>query len=214
LTYTPSSSAGGTATITINLRDSGGTANGGVDTSASQTFTITVTSVGGFVNFASATGNTTENSGSTTVNVTRSGDTSKAVTVNYATNADAGVPCSTANGVASPKCDFTAALGTLSFAAGETSKSITVLISQDSFVEGPEAITLTLSNPTNIAFGGKNFDQLLAANLGRWHITNIDLGVRGAPLACHRHRQGAAAAAVLAGIGGRTTRRITAAEVR
>ena len=43
----------------------------------------------------------------------------------------------------------------------------------------------TLSNPTNIAFGGKNFDQLFVANLGRWHITQIDLRVRGAPLACH-----------------------------
>jgi gluconolactonase len=43
-----------------------------------------------------------------------------------------------------------------------------------------------LSNPTNVAFGGKNFDQLFAANLGRWHITQIDLKQRGAPLACHR----------------------------
>jgi CSLREA domain-containing protein len=151
LTYTPSSSAGGTATITINLKDNGGTANGGVDTSASQTFTITVTAAGGVVNFASSTGNTTENSGSTTVNVVRTGDTSKAVNVNYATNGDSGLPCSTVNGVASPKCDFTAALGTLTFAAGETSKPITILISQDSFVEGPEVITLTLSNPTNNA---------------------------------------------------------------
>jgi CSLREA domain-containing protein len=151
LTYTPASNQGGTATITINLKDNGGTANGGVDTSAPQTFTITVTPVGGLVSFASSTGNTTENSGSTTISVTRSGDTSRAVNVNYATNADAGVPCSTANGVASPKCDFTAALGTLSFAVGETSKSFTVLISQDSFVEGPETITLTLSNPTNNA---------------------------------------------------------------
>ena len=61
------------------------------------------------------------------------------------------MPCSTANGIASPKCDFTAASGTLNFAAGETSKSITILISQDSFTEGPEVITLTLSIPTNFA---------------------------------------------------------------
>ena len=27
----------------------------------------------------------------------------------------------------------------------------------------------TLANPTNIAFGGKNMDQLFSANLGRWH---------------------------------------------
>jgi sugar lactone lactonase YvrE len=43
----------------------------------------------------------------------------------------------------------------------------------------------TLSNPTNIAFGGKSFDQLFAANLGRWHITRLDIKTRGLPLACH-----------------------------
>jgi len=43
----------------------------------------------------------------------------------------------------------------------------------------------TLSNPTNIAFGGKNFDQLFIANLGRWHISKITLGIRGLKLACH-----------------------------
>lgn len=52
------------------------------------------------------------------------------------------------------------------------------------FVDDWEAHTL--GNPTNIAFAGKNFDQLLSANLGRWHLTRIDAGVRGAPLACHR----------------------------
>ena len=44
----------------------------------------------------------------------------------------------------------------------------------------------TLGNPTNIAFGGTDFDQLFSANLGRWHLTRIDAGVRGAPLVCHR----------------------------
>ncbi len=39
-----------------------------------------------------------------------------------------------------------------------------------------------LSNPTNIAFGGEKFDQLFAANLGRWHITKIDVRAKGAPL--------------------------------
>ena len=45
LTYTPAANANGTATITLTLSDNGGTANGGVDTSAPQTFTITVTPV-------------------------------------------------------------------------------------------------------------------------------------------------------------------------
>jgi hypothetical protein len=148
LTYTPSSNAGGTATITLVAKDNGGTANGGVDTSAAQTFTITVVPMGGTFSFASSSASTTESSGSVTVNVTRSGNLSGPATVNYATNADSGLPCSTANGIASPKCDFTAALGTLNFAAGETTRPITILISQDSFVEGPEVITLTLSSPT------------------------------------------------------------------
>ena len=67
--------------------------------------------------------------------------------VDYATSGDTGVPCSTP-GAASPKCDFTSALGTLKFAAGEDTKTFTVLISQDSFVEGPESFTVTLSNQT------------------------------------------------------------------
>ena len=43
MTYTPAAGATGTATVTVQIRDNGGTANGGVDTSAPQTFTITVT---------------------------------------------------------------------------------------------------------------------------------------------------------------------------
>jgi gluconolactonase len=43
----------------------------------------------------------------------------------------------------------------------------------------------TLSNPTNIAFGGKNFDQLYTANLGRWHVNKINIQTRGLKLAGH-----------------------------
>ncbi len=45
LTYTPAANANGSATITVSLHDNGGIAGGGVDTSASQTFTITVNAV-------------------------------------------------------------------------------------------------------------------------------------------------------------------------
>jgi hypothetical protein len=45
LTYTPAANAAGSATVTVALHDNGGTANLGVDTSAAQTFTITVTAV-------------------------------------------------------------------------------------------------------------------------------------------------------------------------
>lgn len=45
LTFTPRASTSGTAQITARLRDSGGTALGGVDVSAPASFTITVTDV-------------------------------------------------------------------------------------------------------------------------------------------------------------------------
>ncbi|MFO1350908.1 MAG: Ig-like domain-containing protein [Gammaproteobacteria bacterium] len=45
LTYTLAANANGSATISLVIKDNGGTANGGVDTSAVQTFTITVNPV-------------------------------------------------------------------------------------------------------------------------------------------------------------------------
>jgi gluconolactonase len=41
----------------------------------------------------------------------------------------------------------------------------------------------TLARPTNIAFGGPQNDELYVANLGRWHINRVHLGVKGQPLA-------------------------------
>jgi large repetitive protein len=43
LTYKPKANAHGSANVTVRLKDSGGTTNGGQDTSPEQTFTITVT---------------------------------------------------------------------------------------------------------------------------------------------------------------------------
>src|SRR5919112_2597190 len=45
LTYTPAADKNGSATVTIKAKDSGGTANGGTDTSAEQIFTIKVSAV-------------------------------------------------------------------------------------------------------------------------------------------------------------------------
>jgi hypothetical protein len=60
LTFTPALDANGTATITLVLQDNGGTANGGVDTSAAQTFTISVTPVNDPPTAFSDTGTTDE----------------------------------------------------------------------------------------------------------------------------------------------------------
>jgi gluconolactonase len=36
-----------------------------------------------------------------------------------------------------------------------------------------------IARPTNVAFGGPNFDDLYVANLGRWHIGKVHLGSVG-----------------------------------
>jgi CSLREA domain-containing protein len=118
--------------------------------------------IGGYLKFPSANFVNDENAGQTTVSVNRIGDTSQAVTVDYATS-DNGplVPCKTINSFASSRCDYTTALGTLRFAAGETAKTFVVLISQDNYVEGSESLTITLSNPT----GGAQFATPSTATL-------------------------------------------------
>ena len=55
--------------------------------------------------------------------------------------------CTIANGVASERCDYATTVGTLRFAAGETSKSITIPIVNDALVEGNETFQLTVSSP-------------------------------------------------------------------
>ena len=52
LSYAVAPDANGLVTVTVKLKDDGGTANGGVDTSAQQTFTIQITAVNDAPSFA------------------------------------------------------------------------------------------------------------------------------------------------------------------
>ncbi len=95
-----------------------------------------------------------QDSSQVTLTVNRSSDTSGAATVNYTTSDVAGAQnCSIVNGNASSRCDYIASIGTLSFAPGESSKSIFVLIINDSYPEGPETFSVTLSSPTGASLG-------------------------------------------------------------
>ncbi len=82
------------------------------------------------------------NSGTTafTFTVSRTGDTSGATAVNYAVSGSA------VDGV-----DFGGALptGTVNFATGDSSKTISILVSGDTTVEPNESFAVTISNPTN-----------------------------------------------------------------
>jgi gluconolactonase len=48
---------------------------------------------------------------------------------------------------------------------------------------------IRLGRPTNLAFGGKHFDEIYVANLGRYTITRANIGLRGQPLANQRSDQ-------------------------
>ncbi|RRS03038.1 type I secretion C-terminal target domain-containing protein, partial [Aquabacterium soli] len=77
-----------------------------------------------------------EAAGTATFTVTLSGPSSTQVTVNYGTQ----------DGSAKAGQDYTANSGTLTFAPGETSKTITVAITNDNIYEGIEQYQVVLSN--------------------------------------------------------------------
>ena len=96
--------------------------------------------------------------------VNRLGDVSGAATVDYATSDD----------TATQNRDYTLTGGTLRFAPGETSKTFTVIVTEDKYLEENEEFNVTLSNPVGATLGAR------PAAKGR--IANSDLGVPAQPI--------------------------------
>jgi glucose/arabinose dehydrogenase len=97
--------------------------------------------------FSSSTLLVTEGGGDAVVKVTRLGNTSAAATVNYATSDSASINCNAPNtGNASSRCDYEPTTGSLNFAAGETSKTITIPLVNDSYAEGNESFVVSLTS--------------------------------------------------------------------
>ncbi len=122
------------AAVTINLNSCAAPA---------PTPTPTPTPTPNLATFSPANYAVTEACTSLAIVVNRSGDTSGSATVDYATS----------DGTATERGDYITARGTLTFAPGDTTKSIVVLINDDSFVEGVENFNLTLSNPSGFNLG-------------------------------------------------------------
>ena len=71
------------------------------------------------------------------------------ITLSKATGEELTVDYATADGTASEGNDFTATSGTVTFAASETSRTVSVPTADDTADEEDETFTLTLSSPTN-----------------------------------------------------------------
>jgi hypothetical protein len=102
-----------------------------------------------------------EGAGTASFTVTRSGATGGTTTVDYAT----------AGGTATSDTDFTAASGTLSFAPGITTQTITVSITDDLIVEGSEVFTVGLSNIADATSGA----AAISDSSGAGTITDNDV---------------------------------------
>jgi hypothetical protein len=102
-----------------------------------------------------------EGAGSITLNVRRSLSTFGTVTVNYRT----------VSGTATAGVDFVPVQGTLVFNDGESLKTVTIPILEDSLVEYPESFSVVLSNPTGGATFGPGDAPTLNAEVG---ITDND----------------------------------------
>jgi hypothetical protein len=150
LTFNP-----GQTTRTINV-----TVNGDTTVEPNETFFVNLTNpsnvtladaqgAGAIVNddtsvqFDAGTLTVNESAGIVQVTVTRAGLLSGTSTVNY----------STSDATASERSDYNLALGTLTFAPNETSKTVNVFITDDALVENPETFNITLSGPTGSTLG-------------------------------------------------------------
>lgn len=126
----------------------------------------------GEFNFSEAMYEVNEDAGSVTITVIRSGGANGAVSVNY----------STADGSATAGSDYSAASGTLSWAAGDTSdKTFVVSINEDILNEASEDIALSLSSPSGTgSLGSLENSQIKIINVneeGAPDISKDDISV-------------------------------------
>ncbi len=131
-----------TYSLTAGLADSGKqyravfTSSAGSATTNAATLLVTVAPVI-TLQFSSATYSVLENAGTALITVTRVGSTAGAVSVTY----------STSDGSARAGVDYRATSGTLSYAAGENSKTFAVSVVDNTTLDGNRTIKLWVSSP-------------------------------------------------------------------
>lgn len=105
--------------------------------------------------FSDASYHIVEGETSLVITVVRHGDASSPGSATYSTSDDSSLNhCSTPDtNFASSGCDYMTAIGTLHFAAGETSKTFSVPIIEDGYAEGSESFEVNLSNLVGAEMG-------------------------------------------------------------
>jgi hypothetical protein len=108
--------------------------------------------------FNAANYNVGEGDGSVTITVNRTVDTGGFSSIDFSTGNNEYRPCTPGDplsltGVATQNCDFIRNQGTLTFNSGDTSKTLSVLIVDDTHVEGPETFPVMLSTPVGGGVG-------------------------------------------------------------
>ncbi|MDO9495288.1 MAG: Calx-beta domain-containing protein [Nocardioides sp.] len=121
-------------TVLLSLTSVNGGTLGDPDTA---TLTIQDDDTKAQLRLSASTFTVSESAGYVPVTVQRTNDTSTSVSVAYATS----------DGSAVAGSDYTPDVGTVSFSAGETSKTFNVLIADDAQPEGNEGFHVTLSDP-------------------------------------------------------------------
>ncbi|MEK6748701.1 MAG: Calx-beta domain-containing protein [Pseudomonadota bacterium] len=105
-----------------------------------------------------------ENGGSATITATRTGGSSGAASVSYATS----------NGTATANSDYTAASGTLNWADGDSAnKTFTVTILDDTVYEGDETVSLALSNVTGASLATSSATLTIVENDAVNHAPDV-----------------------------------------
>ncbi len=116
--------------------------------------TDTVTAPASTIQFSAGSYQMPEAGGATAnITLTRSGDLSTAASVDLTANVPPFSLCNQKTGVASPRCDYATVGGTVRFAAGQQSRTVTIPVVDDRYAEGNETFTLTLSNATGGGVG-------------------------------------------------------------
>ena len=137
------------------------TVNGDTAAEGNEAFTVRLANAAGAtIADGSATGTLTNDDAAATLPALSVGDVSLregdsgtaelmfVVTLDRAANGPVTVNYATANGTATAGADYAALTGTLTFAAGETSKMVHVAVNGDIAVEANETFSLTLSGAT------------------------------------------------------------------